>query len=97
MRPTQKLGDLIATHMFVPGHVKPARAETNFVMSGLRAATSASLINRRKILSDVSDVLNCRPEELDFMFSDFAMPITSPANYEVMVPDFQSVLLAAAE
>ena len=97
MRPTQQLNELIATHMVVPGHVKMDEPESNFVMSGLRAAGSANHINRRKILSDVSDVLNCKVEELEFLFTEFEMPIPSAANYEVMVPDFQTRLLAVAE
>ena len=66
-------------------------------MSGLRAATSANMISRRKILSDISDVLDCKAEELEFLYSEFSMPIQSAANYEIMVPDFQSQLLAIAE
>ncbi len=97
MRPTLKLNELISTHMSVPGHVDRAEPESNFVMSGLRAAGSANHINRRKILSDVSDVLNCKVEDLDFLFTEFEMPIGSAANYEVMVPDFQTRLLAVAE
>ena len=97
MRLTQKLRELIAAHMSIPGHVPERQPEADFVISGLRAATAANLITRRKILSDVSDVLGCKAEELEFLFTEFAMPINSSANYEVMVPDFQTRLLAIAE
>ena len=97
MNLSKKLFELIATHMSRPGHVSQAPEEADFVMSGLRAAGSANMITRRKILSDVSDVLDCKPEDLEFLFAEFAMPITTAANYEVMVPDFQSELLAVAE
>lgn len=92
-----KLFELIAKHMSRPGHISDTPPEADFVMSGLRAATSANMITRRKILSDVSDVLDCRSEDLEFLFTELSMPITNTANYEIMVPDFQSQLLAIAE
>lgn len=97
MNLTQKLAELIATHMSRPGHVSEAPNTADFVMSGLRAATSASLITRNKILTDVSDVLGCKSEDLEFLFTEFAMPISKTSNYEVMLPDFQSQLRALAE
>jgi hypothetical protein len=97
MNLSRKLLELIATHMSRPGHVSKSPDEADFVMSGLRAATSANMIMRRKILSDVSDVLDCKSEDLEFLFTDFGKPVASVPNYEVMVPDFQTQLLAAAE
>jgi len=94
---SKKLFQLIAEHMSRPGDVPNVRAEADFVMSGLRAANAASLITRNKILSDVSDVLNCKSEDLEFLFTEFTMPMTKTANYEIMVPDFQTQLLAVAE
>jgi len=97
MNLTQKLSKLISTHMSRPGHVSEAVSEADFVMSGLRAAGSANMITRRKILADISDVLNCKSEDLEFLFAEFSMPNLATQNYEVMVPDFQSQLLAVAE
>jgi len=97
MNLSKKLFELITKHMSRPGHVSEMAAEADFVMSGLRAAGSANMIARRKILSDVSDVLQCKSEDLEFLFTEFAMPSSTVPNYEVMVPDFQSQLLAAAE
>lgn len=97
MNLTQKLFELISTHMSRPGHVSKAPYEADFVMSGLRAAGSANMITRRKILSDISDVLDCKSEELEFLFTEFSMPVSSAHNYEIMVPDFQTQLLAVAE
>jgi len=97
MNLSKKLFELISTYMSRPGHVSEAPAEADFVMSGLRAASAANMITRRKILSDVSDVLNCKSEELEFLFTETATPRPSVSNYEVMVPDFQTQLLAAAE
>ena len=97
MNLSKKLSELVIAYMSRPGQVPEGLAEADFVMSGLRAANSANMMTRRKILSDVSDVLDCKSEDLDFLFTEFAMPMTSVSNYEVMVPDFQSQLLAAAE
>lgn len=97
MRPIQKLNELIASYMSVPGHVQESGPETDFVISGLRAASSANLIMRKKILSDVSEVLSCKSEDLEFLFTDFGTPSSSVVSYEVMVPDFQSRLFAIAE
>lgn len=97
MRPTELLQTLITSHMTVPGHVELECPKSNFVMSGLRAAGSANSLSRNKILSDISDVLNCNAKELEFLFDEFAMPIQSSPNYEVMVPDFQTRLMAIAE
>lgn len=97
MNLSKKLLELIAAHMSRPGHVSQSPDEADFVMSGLRAANSANMITRRKILTDVSDVLDCNSEDLEFLFTEFAMPISSGPNYEVMVPDFQTQLLTAAE
>ena len=97
MNLSTKLAELIANYMSRPGHVTETPHEAEFVMSGLRAASSANMIMRRNILSDVSDVLNCEAEDLEFLFTEFAMPNGGSANYEVMVPDFQSQLLAIGE
>ncbi len=97
MNLSKKLSELIAAHMSRPGNISEGPHEADFVMSGLRAAGSANMITRRKILSDISDVLHCKSEELEFLFTEFSMPVTTAQNYEVMVPDFQSQLLAIAE
>lgn len=97
MNLSKKLSELISAHMSRPGHVSEVPAEADFVMSGLRAANSANMITRRKILSDVSDILDCKSEDLEFLFADFAATTSSVSSYEVMVPDFQTKLLAAAE
>lgn len=97
MRPTQKLGDLIAVHMSKSGDLPEQQPETDFILSGIRAAISANLVTRRRILSDVADVLGCKAQDLEFLFVDFGKSAQPNASYEVMVPDFQSELLAAAE
>jgi len=97
MRLTEKLNELITSYMSVPGHVPEPKAETDFVISGLRAAISANAITRRKILSDVSDILECKSEDLEFLYTNIENPVAPTQKYEVMVPDFQTQLLAIAE
>ena len=94
---TDKLSELITKYMSRPGYVSDVPPAADFVPSGLRAAMSANLIARNKILSDVSEVLDCRSEDLEFLFSDFSKPTTQVHNYEIMVPDFQTRLLSVAE
>jgi len=92
---TESLGDLIAAHMSVPGNVPEPQVESDFIISGLRAAGSANSIAREKILSDIADIMACKPQDLEFLFIE--SPITSTKTCEVMVPDFQTQLLAIAE
>ena len=97
MKLSQRLFELIATYMSRPGHIAQEQPEADFIMSGLRAANSASSVTRGKILSDVSNVLDCKSEDLEFLFSEFSSSKQAVQNYEVMVPDFQTQLLEAAE
>ena len=97
MRPTEKLGELIAAHMAVPGDVAQQKPEANFVVSSLRAALFSNMVTRRKILSDVSDVLGCQAQDLEFLFADLNKPTQSTQKNDVMVPDFRARLMAVAE
>jgi len=94
---TEKLSNLIASYMSRPGHIGETPSESDFIMSGLRAANSANIIARRKILSDVSDVLNCNIEDLEFLFVDFSAQGDAVKHYDVMVPDYRTELFSVAE
>jgi len=95
--PTDQLLSLISDHMSVPGHLPHPTTEGDFVMSAIRAAQIAAPTTRQKILGDICNVLDCEPDALSFLFEEFQMPQTNIATYEVMVPDFQTQLYAAAE
>ena len=97
MRPTVALNALLTHYMTTPGHVASATPEADFVSSALRAAQSSPQQARVKIMSDVADILGCAADDLDFLFQERVVPIARSTNYEVMVPDFQTQLLAAAE
>ena len=94
---TEKLSALVERYMSRPGHIAETQFESDFIMSGLRAAVGANIITRRKILSDVSDILNCNLEDLEFLFLDFSVPVGSAKNYEIMVPDYRTEIFSIAE
>ena len=73
------------------------QAESDFIISSLRAAVSANPIARRNILSEIAQMLGCSGQDLEFLFPDMKNLATSTQKYEVMVPDFQTKLLALAE
>jgi len=91
------LGEMIADYMSIPGHVPEPKAESDFVISGLRAAMAANPVTRRKIMSDVSKILDCKSEDLEFLFAEIETSSSSASKCEVMVPDFQTELYAIGE
>jgi len=93
----ENLRDMIVEHMAMPGDVPEQQPEADFVISGLRAAVFVSPIARRKILSDIATLIGCRGRDLEFLFGNVDGPSVATHKYEVMVPDFQSQLLAIAE
>lgn len=97
IRPTKRLGELIAEQMSVPGNVPDPNPQGEFIISGLRTAVSANKIKRRNILSEISDILGCRPQDLEFLYTNIDSSIVPTQKYELMVPDFQTKLFALAE
>lgn len=97
MNLTEKLSALISTYMSRPGHIAETQSESEFIMSALRAGISANMITRRKILSDISDILNCNSEDLEFLFIDFSVPISSTKHHDILVPDYREAALSVAE
>lgn len=93
----ENLGELIAAHMAVPGDVPEQKPEANFIISGLRAAISVNPIARHKILSDIANIIDCRAQDLEFLFSDNSRLAAPSQKSELMVPDFQTRLFAIAE
>jgi len=103
MRPTNtrpseaRLEDMIARHMASPGCTTAPDTRADFVLSGIRAACSATPNIRRKILEDLASVMNCKAKDLNFLFSDLDMMATGSRPYELMVPDFHRELMTVAE
>ena len=93
----KSLSEMVADYMALPGNVPEPRPESEFVVSGLRAAMSANTVIRRKIISEVSNILHCKSEDLEFLFTEFGTTTPSTSKYEVMVPDFQTELYDIAE
>ena len=103
MRPTYKrpsdgrLKDMISTHMATPGFVVKANPRADFIMSACRAANIADPFARRKILSEMADVMNCDVCELEFLFTHQDRTIARSKAQSLEVPDFRQELLLAAE
>lgn len=60
-------------------------ADVAFVTGGLKAALHSHNAVRKNVMSDVSRVLNCDPQELDFLFGETAA--TSNDNDVFDFPD----------
>ena len=84
--------DLDAIHAFADS--AEVTDATLFVASGLRAAKGAPTPHRRLILTDLAHVLGCSADELDFLEPALAANDSNPA---VVMPDFRTTLLAAAQ
>ena len=103
MRPTYKrpsdgrLKDMISTHMTTTGFVAKANPRADFIMSACRAANTADPFARRKILSEIADVMNCDVSELEFLFTHQDRTIARSKAQSLEVPDFRQELLLAAE
>ena len=103
MRPTYKrpsdgrLKDMISTHMTTTGFVAKANPRADFIMSACRAANTADPFARRKILSEMADVMNCDVSELEFLFTHQDRTIARSKAQSLEVPDFRQELLLAAE
>lgn len=61
-----------------------------FIASGLRAARGTSAAHRRTILTDLANVLQCGPDELDFLFLNPVMAAND--SDPVTMPDFRASL-----
>ncbi len=46
----------------------PASSDVVFIAGGLKAAKNCPEIHRQKVLHDVSQVLQCTPQDLNFLF-----------------------------
>ena len=93
------LGDVIND-----AHVQSRSDFTDFVYSGLRAASSCRRLTRSAILADVAAVLACRPDELNFLFSDgsevfpveSSVAVNAPTSDDLRVPEFRDMLMGLA-
>lgn len=74
--------------------------QSDFIRAALRAAKHCKSSARRDILKDVSLMLNCRPEDLSFLFEAVAAKNTAQV-YKLDLPDYRlqssEIYLEAAE
>ena len=83
--------------MATSGFVAKANPRADFIMSACRAANTADPFARRKILSEMADVMNCDVRELEFLFTHQDRTIAHSKVRSLEVPDFRQELLLAAE
>ena len=83
--------------MATSGFVAKANPRADFIMSACRAANTADPFARRKILSEMADVMNCDVCELEFLFTHQDRTIARSKAQSLEVPDFRQELLLAAE
>jgi len=67
----------------------PTHPSTDFVEAALRTAKHSKAKARNAILSDVCEVLNCRIEDLDFLFGHHAVPTQSRPVFGLELPDYR--------
>lgn len=75
-------------------------AESEFIEAALRAAKHSKSIARTSILNDVCVMLNCKAEDLGFLFQD-NLNKKVPQIYKLDLPDYRlrtsDLYLEAAE
>jgi hypothetical protein len=67
----------------------PANASSDFIEAALRTARYSKSMARERILSDVCDILNCREEDLTFLFEHSPVPRKSRPVMGLELPDYR--------
>ena len=67
----------------------PARPTTEFIEAALHAAKHSNDSARKKILEDVCNILNCRSEDLSFLFNRKTVHHQNQPVSELELPDFR--------
>ena len=67
----------------------PVHPSADFIEAALRTAKHSKAKTRAAIMADVSDVLGCRIEDLQFLFDHSAVPTRSRAVFNLEMPDYR--------
>ena len=67
----------------------PLNASSDFIEAALRAAQHSKSTTRAAVISDVCNLLNCREEDLQFLFLDSQMPNEPLSNSGLELPDYR--------
>lgn len=63
-----------------------------FVEAALHTAKNSKKDTRNAIIADISDVLNCRQDDLNFMFEHNMVPHDRRPVFELELPDYRMKL-----
>jgi len=67
----------------------PRHSASDFIDSALNMAKNSNAKTRSAILADVCDVLNCRNEDLSFLFDHQAVPSRKRHVLGLELPDYR--------
>ena len=67
----------------------PLNASSDFIEAAIRAAQHSKSTTRATVLSDVSNVLNCREEDLQFLFQDSHAQNQLLPNSGIELPNYR--------
>ena len=70
----------------------PAPATTEFIEAALHTAKHSKEPTRARILEDVCNVLNCRSEDLNFLFNHKTVPHQNRPILDLELPDYRMSL-----
>jgi len=67
----------------------PEHPSNDFIEAALHTAKHSKAWTRRVILADVCEVLNCRAEDLNFLFEHNAVPTQHRPVFGLELPDYR--------
>jgi len=70
----------------------PSNPSGDFVEAALRTARNSKAETRDAILADVCEVLDCRLEDLKFLFNQKAVPNRNRPIFGLELPDYRMTL-----
>jgi len=72
--------------------IAPQHPSAKFVEAALMSARNSKKDTRSAIIADISDVLNCRQGDLNFLFEHQMVPSERRPVFELEMPDYRMSL-----
>lgn len=70
----------------------PSRPSSDFIEAALRTARNSRAKTREAIITDICEVLSCRPEDLNFLFDQKSVPNRNRPVLGLELPDYRMSL-----
>lgn len=70
----------------------PQHPSSTFVEAALHTAIHSKIDTRSAIIADISDVLNCQQDDLNFLFEHQMVPNDRRPVFELELPDYRMSL-----